>query len=210
MISRLGQWSPHWKGGSWRSAGWSGSAWWSRRSSSCRCRWPGRSCCQKAWSIKSEIYRFPRETFNRNIVFWGHKKVQKSMPISAEMYDALKNNCHLKQPIRFADLPAELFSSLLFLYFIPLTCVFSPQLPPPARPPAWPRGWVRLHSFLEIKFKKCFKNQNHRLRARSRPTGNQSGSRRDGDRARPDPSITNGRGTPSLRGFSWTESSQAI
>lgn len=124
MISQLGQWSPHWKGGSWRSAGWSGSAWWSRRSSSCRCRWPGRSCCQKAWSIKSEIYRFPRETFNRNIVFWGHKKVQKSMPISAEMYDALKNKCHLKQPIRFADLPAELFP-FIYLFYSTHLCLFS-------------------------------------------------------------------------------------
>lgn len=45
-ISPLCRWSLRWRAGSWRNAGWSGSAWWSPRPSSCRCRWPGRSCCQ--------------------------------------------------------------------------------------------------------------------------------------------------------------------
>lgn len=81
-ISPLCQWSLRWKEGSWRNAGWSGSAWRTPRSSSCRQRWPGRWCCQTTRSIKPEIYvtlrcflTKERIPFNGNIVFSAHKKV---------------------------------------------------------------------------------------------------------------------------------------
>ena len=76
MISPLCRWSLRWTEGSWRTAGWSGSAWWTLRSSSCRSRWPERSCCQKTWSRKSEIYCSLTEGgLSTGTVFCGHKEV---------------------------------------------------------------------------------------------------------------------------------------
>lgn len=67
------------------------------------------------------------------------------------------------------------------------TCVFSLQLPPPVRPPAWPRGSVRSRPFLQKTTKSRIRASNHRqaLTASSCPTGNQSGSRRNQESARP-------------------------
>lgn len=138
-------------------------------------------------SIKSRFVLLcsRRETFSGNIVFSARKRCfvrtdshsdtikrcQKSKSICGgvkKFNNALENNC--KQPIKCFCWLLQFLSFLFFFFlrqssFVPLliTCVFSPQLPPPSRPPASPRGSVTLHSFLNKKKKRSrIRVLNHR------------------------------------------------
>lgn len=122
-ISPPCQWSPHWREGSLRSVGWSGSTWWSQRSSSYQSQWLERSYWWEKKNMRCQIMRgtckngyFLRLQVRHSL--WYHKnKNQSQYWRRARQFDtAVKFKCNNKQTMR-SVYPAGWWN-LNVLYFL--------------------------------------------------------------------------------------------